>query len=171
MQIRSKKLPKVVADTIEDQCYKIPWLFQKDGTYANHEGRKKFPCFTMLLCQEPNERTQHYDFFPWQYIDGASLMSSRKKKRAHVALQLPNPKKFNSPHNIHVDYVTPHDVLLYYINDADGDTFFFDDQENVIHRETPQKGKMIIFDGSIPHASSSPSEDFRFILNICYERT
>ena len=74
MQIRSKKLPRKVADTIEDQCYKIPWLFQKDGTYSDSKGRKKFPCFTMLLCKEPNEQTQHYKFFPWEYIDGVSLM-------------------------------------------------------------------------------------------------
>ena len=52
MQIRSKKLSRLVADTIEDQCYKIPWLFQKDGTYSDGGGVKKFPCFTMLLCRE-----------------------------------------------------------------------------------------------------------------------
>ena len=62
-------------------------------------------------------------------------------------------------------------MILYYINDADGDTFFFDSDGMIIHRETPERGKMVIFDGSIFHASSSPSKNIRMTLNINYERT
>ena len=62
-------------------------------------------------------------------------------------------------------------VILYYINDADGDTFFFDNDGKIIHRETPERGKMVIFDGLTFHASSPPSKNIRMSLNINYERT
>ena len=62
-----------------------------------------------------------------------------------------------------------HWVGLYYPNDSDGDTFFFDNDLNVIHREPPERGKIILFDGSTYHSSSSPTKEVRFSLNINYE--
>jgi hypothetical protein len=78
-------------------------------------------------------------------------------------------------HNPHVDYGEPHRTAVYYVNDADGDTFIFDQtfddvsvegsgrhaNENrfTIRRSVaPQKGKMICFDGRHYHASSYPTK-------------
>ena len=63
---------------------------------------------------------------------------------------------------------TPHMVALYYVNDADGDTFFFDRNREVINRVTPKKGRMVVFDGLTLHASSMPSKDYRISLNLGY---
>jgi hypothetical protein len=77
-------------------------------------------------------------------------------------------------HNPHVDYAEPHLTAVYYVNDCDGDTFIFEetiDDVSVeesgsyananrfrIHRAiTPQRGKMICFDGRHYHASSYPT--------------
>lgn len=68
-------------------------------------------------------------------------------------------------HAPHVDYVNlNHKTLLYYVNDSDGDTYFFDDDKNVVEKITPKKGKCILFDGNILHASSSPSKNNRRIV-------
>ena len=83
-----------------------------------------------------------------------------------------NPKKFGTPHNFHIDQQYPHIVALYYINETDGDTIFCDehDHSKIIHRETPKKGKCVIFEGlHAYHASSSPSNNIRMTLNINYD--
>jgi hypothetical protein len=62
------------------------------------------------------------------------------------------------PHTKHVDMQQPHLVGLYYVDDADGDTVFYADGEGgeEILRCKPKKGTMVIFDGSVYHASTSP---------------
>ena len=72
--------------------------------------------------------------------------------------------------NIHIDMNTPHIVFLYYINDSDGDTYFFDEtKKKIIKKVTPKKNRVAIFDGSIPHASSYPSSGARCVFNTNVE--
>jgi hypothetical protein len=80
-------------------------------------------------------------------------------------------------------YNTPHiDVpdanfksLLYYVNDSDGDTFVFnesfqDKKELTIRkRVSPKKGRAIVFDSNIWHASSNPRQNAnRIVLNLIF---
>jgi hypothetical protein len=67
---------------------------------------------------------------------------------------------FCSPHR---DLLIPHYVFLYYINDSDGDTIFFENSEKwseedlkIYHRITPKKGSCVLFDGSLYHTQSNP---------------
>lgn len=78
-------------------------------------------------------------------------------------------------HTPHVDTDKPHSVFLYYLNNADGDTFMFNERYAGSHTETftinqrisPKQGRAIMFDGLTYHASSSPKQSaFRCILNI-----
>ena len=80
-------------------------------------------------------------------------------------------------HTVHFDTPNPHHVLIYYVNDSDGDTFFFDRRHGevwitdgnykVIDRVSPKKGRFVLFDGSIYHAGSNPREyDRRMVLNF-----
>jgi len=79
------------------------------------------------------------------------------------------PVFFNPPHIDHVSDI-PKDhfaaVCLYYIDDSDGDTFFFDDEWDVIQRVTPKAGRMVLFENEVYHASSPPQKyDGRIVLN------
>ena len=56
----------------------------------------------------------------------------------------------------HVDRKDKHIVLLYYVNDTDGDTILFDNNLNIIKRVSPKKNRVLIFDGNILHAGCSP---------------
>jgi len=68
---------------------------------------------------------------------------------------------------IHNDFPFPHWVCLYYVTDSEGDTILFDrDKKTEIKRVTPKKGRIVFFDGSIPHCSSRPKNTTRIILNF-----
>lgn len=68
----------------------------------------------------------------------------------------------------HVDRQTPHFVCLYYVNDSDGDTVFFEDEnsDNIIHRVSPKKNRAILFKGHLYHAATWPSKSPRCTINI-----
>jgi len=78
----------------------------------------------------------------------------------------------------HVDLNQPHKVLLYYVNDSDGDTFMFnetyspEDEDSfpnltLKERVQPKKGRAILFDGLTYHNSSAPvNNTARYIINI-----
>jgi len=89
--------------------------------------------------------------------------------------------KFNFPHvdmphgykNYKPDTIL---TMIYYVNDSDGDTLFFNEEFTgnssdlknitVAKRVTPKKGKLIAFRSDIMHAGSHPVEnDFRMAIN------
>lgn len=119
------------------------------------------------------------DFSPEDVILGRVLMQE--------------PKEKNVSNNIHVDTDKKCFTVLYYVNDSDGDTLFFNKttknyshseyeierflpdwtkkQEEIFtevsFRKEPKKGTAVIFDGSIYHASSTPTKGRRCIINFC----
>lgn len=85
--------------------------------------------------------------------------------------------------NIHVNQEQPHLVLLYYVNDADGETILFDKtindieddnimylderhQFNVVNKIMPKKGRILLFDGTTYHSASSPTTGMRCIITL-----
>lgn len=93
-------------------------------------------------------------------------------------------------HNpIHTDITLDNDeerssymTALYYVNDSDGDTLFFDrsyrgleveDDDNlkIFARYTPRKGHMLVFNSDLYHASTPPKEhDTRIVINFVFKR-
>lgn len=85
----------------------------------------------------------------------------------------------------HIDCPMYHIVLLYYVNDSDGDTIlttkiddeklnvngipysdFFDYSDLEIYKRiTPKKGRLVIFNGLRYHCSSRPSKGKRAVVN------
>ena len=67
----------------------------------------------------------------------------------------------------HIDYPQKHFTLLYYVNDSEGDTILFkDDYKTEIKRVSPKKGRVIFFDGSIPHCGTRNSNVARSVINF-----
>jgi hypothetical protein len=84
--------------------------------------------------------------------------------QVRIWITVPETKNFIT--FAHVDRYDPHFSLLYYVNDSDGDTVFFeDDKTTIIKKVSPKKGRMVLFDGSIPHAASTPTKNSRCIIN------
>lgn len=63
----------------------------------------------------------------------------------------------------HVDEDKDHTVLLYYVNDSDGDTFLFNEKRGEdfnkfteMARVTPSAGSALLFNGQYFHSASNP---------------
>ena len=103
-----------------------------------------------------------------------------KFDRIKANLMFPQPNNPGSDfYSIpHIDYPQPWaKSLLYYINDADGDTFFFDKRYNdnqhpgelkVVERITPKAGTAVLFDSMQYHASQSPTSGKRGVINFIF---
>ena len=88
--------------------------------------------------------------------------------KANLLVRASDPRPF-SPH---VDLPAPHWVLIYYVNDSDGDTVIFDkrypdrDDPVVLRSVSPKKGRAILFDGRHYHSGTCPvRHDARIVLN------
>lgn len=73
-------------------------------------------------------------------------------------------KRWHPPHRDaeHDNYYT----LLYYVNDCDGDTLFFDGSDyNIVQRVTPKKGRAVIFPSNMLHCGNNPTKSCKVTLN------
>jgi hypothetical protein len=74
----------------------------------------------------------------------------------------------------HVDSLSLHSVLIYYVNDSDGNTVLFDrefgqdkKEYNIIKEVEPKKGRFLLFDGKHYHAAKfSLINDVRININF-----
>jgi len=65
----------------------------------------------------------------------------------------------------HTDLPFDHWVVLYYVNDSDGDTVFFDNGSKV-KSVSPRRGRVVLFDGSILHGGGIPRNGPRSVVNF-----
>ena len=94
--------------------------------------------------------------------------------RMKANMQLQN-KKSSENHTAmpHRDFDFEHVVLLYYVNDSDGDTILFEDTTDklkIAHRIQPKKNRLLVFDGNWLHSSSVPiKSEYRVVFNYDIE--
>ena len=64
-------------------------------------------------------------------------------------VSVPTRPRWNTTQS-HTDPNIEHTVMIYYVNDADGDTILFNDHGDIMKRVI-KKGRVLMFDGSILH--------------------
>ena len=79
--------------------------------------------------------------------------------------------KKSSHQPIHYDsHSTGYKSLIYYVNNSDGDTIFFNDNLKEIKRVNPKKGRAVLFDSNILHCGSNPiKSDVRGVINFIFK--
>lgn len=70
-------------------------------------------------------------------------------------------------HDPHVDFFFPNTSVVYYVNDSDGDTIFYEDESlNIKDRVSPKANRLVAFKGHILHTGCSPTKHKnRIIIN------
>jgi hypothetical protein len=181
-------LPEQLANDILNMCYanNFPWFYLNDTLYPELSNK--------------NTHTDAYGFFHMVDYDGSTsvwneevrktlkpehelILSAipffkekfnfeyKKITRIKIGLQtkISNESKTFTPH---IDSPKPHVVVIYYVNDSDGDTVFYGagNRSTEICRVSPEKNSAVFFDGSTHHAGSSPAKHARrIVINFLFE--
>ena len=156
---------------------KVRWQFVADVTKPDNKQQR--PGFSYhFITDKTNVFDYHTDVL--KIIDAACQKINFKRQeclQGRSFLQLPlnlKDKRLDAPH---VDADIDHLVVLYYVNDSDGDTVIyenlFEGYDKVPHfndlvekkRVTPKAGRVVIFNGKHWHTSNQPEHNVRAIIN------
>ena len=105
------------------------------------------------------------------YREGIDITRPLRIKANLTTKEQDFPEGFYRTPHVDCANVANYVTAVYYVNDADGDTLFFDDEMNIVKKVTPKKGRLALFDGNIYHAKE-PSRDseYRMVINLNFER-
>lgn len=149
----------------------IPFNFISGMTDFKEESNKDYGwVHRLFLCEKENK-----DFTDYAATFHQILYFFAFEKKLNITQILASRIFFQTPQENpevkkpHIDVYYPHLVLLYYINDSDGDTIFYDNAQKEIKRINPKKGRIVFFDGLIKHSGSTPKDSHRVILNIDFQ--
>jgi len=85
------------------------------------------------------------------------------RTRLNMSYPTLNPPPFNGIHK-DAEVTGNFKSILYYLNDADGPTYFFNAVPQIVQ---PKANRLVMFDADIRHASSQPqTTDRRLVMNI-----
>lgn len=131
----------------------------KEGNYT--------PLSFVHVLKSSAKMSQHLENFSLIPIKLCEHLKVKMKDIYFARLFLTMPGNSSLDHAApHTDMPIPHWVVLYYVNDADGDTVFFDNNNNIIERVTPKKGRVVLFNGNILHGGGIPKKSPRCVVNF-----
>ena len=178
--IISKKDQKFIKNNLLDNA-NFPWSYvsdvsKKDNTHQRRPGFKHiFKNYNLIEPILVNTRAKL----------NKVLYAKDEILEARSFLQLPLDKNFigKGVDTPHLDRTEPHLVVLYYVNDSDGDTIIYDykskDENDIpyfedikeLKRIKPKQGRVVVFNGLYWHTAEQPKNDIRCIININLNET
>lgn len=152
-------------DIVLDGQGRVRFHYSPDVTFGEGKGTSTGSMNVQLYHERYNEEKEEHQYFK-PIINAVENRLNKQIKRIVRSragiLFASNDRTHNNPH---IDLRFPHTVILYYINDADGDTVFFE-EDKIVKRVTPKKNTAVVFDGYHVHASSCPSVGIRSVYNV-----
>ena len=145
----------------------FPWFYLNDITM--NKGGQQRPGFSHYFVNDEKINSD------WNSMTNNIINNSCKKTKinydkiieSRAFLQVPlhsNITKNNLVDTPHIDRETKHTVILYYVTTAVGDTIIYTDRGE--KKIAPKQGRVVIFDGSLKHTATQPTEDVRCVINI-----
>lgn len=174
-----KVLDNVISDRYSlflfDQIAQLPWTFVPNLSYGQTDDYSAAGfSYTFFLKEEykynqdkkETTKTPEYNYIIPLLLEAFEKFNTdigiNNVFRSRVRMTL--NREVSKPEDKHVDYPFPHLVLLYYINNTDGDTIIYEG-ERIVERITPRRRRCVLFDGTMLHASSSSTLSPRLVLN------
>lgn len=176
IQVHDNILDAKFANEIEDLITngEIPMFFNKATVSPNSSDcfidpkTRESPQFTHVILRN-NKSSDYIDLgrkIVDRYVEKTGLKYNSLDRIKINLLTQCNFSKEEFYHTPHTDWDEPHYVLIYYVNNSDGDTYIFDQNHNIIKTISPKKNRFLLFPGYYLHAGRNPVEaDTRIILN------
>jgi hypothetical protein len=182
-----KFIPKSYADMLENLCRNSEFRW----TYCSSTNDERAPeimkrdkhsyeseQFVHAMYQENTKRSPFFDvvlpFFYFLEEKTGIVIDGIERIKVNMLLKARgNLDGYNTPH---IDVPDANfKSLLYYVNDSDGDTFVFNEsfqhkkELTIRKRVSPSKGRAVVFDSNIWHASSNPRQNAnRIVLSLVF---
>lgn len=178
-------IPTSYQDAIEELLLgeaSLPWFLINDITYVGNSNPlgTATPAFVHLFKDEFSHQTEKYEFLTPIAYSACDKINFKLTDilRVRAFLQTPTHQK-STTNNPHVDLHYPHVAGVYYVNDCAGPTTIYKQSLlttspsevastafEVLQTVAPKKGRMVLFNGAHYHASSSPEDTKRCIINF-----
>tara|TARA_R100000008_G_scaffold42127_1_gene24259 strand:- start:390 stop:923 length:534 start_codon:yes stop_codon:yes gene_type:complete len=145
----------------------FPWFFNKQITNARRGSPDSATGFSHMALEQGKVKNQYADILTPILYEAVDKHKKDQDIREiyRIRLGMFVKKQTHIPHIPHTDNESFHYVMLYYVNDSDGPTNIFSDNE-IVEKIEPKKGRALIFAGDIYHSSSSPRDhDTRVVVN------
>ena len=166
-------------DNVEEE---FPWYYTSDVTDASHEGpfQGRVGFGHEYVTAEEGVISNFHNLF-------SGLIKNSCKKLKIKKIDIIQGRSFlSTPTNIpkedvdtpHYDMDAPHFVMLYYVNDSDGDTIIYNEKTKfdtchahdemkftIKKKVSPKQGRVVLFDGRHWHAAEQPNHNLRCIVN------
>lgn len=153
-----------LADILEASYFRVPFYYLNNITYAGNTTLYKPGFYHNISDKESIQSDLYssmlhvlYTFAHKANIEINTIIRSR------LFLLMPNSKDID--YQIHRDFDFAHKVFIYYVNNSEGPTKLYNNNE-LIDKVQPKKGRGLFFDGSIFHKSTQPIYTTRLILNV-----
>jgi hypothetical protein len=176
-------IPKLYQDQVESELAspRMTWSFHEESARSASAFKNVYPGFSHMAYLVATDESPEvmspmsslllpilFNFCEKAGVEYDALLRIRVGLFTRTLIQTKH-------HNPHVDFSQPHKTAVYYVNDCDGDTVVFketssdvpikmsgrhanEDKFRIGARVSPQKGKMICFDGRHYHASNYPTK-------------
>ena len=173
----SKSLEDEIESTMKGENFS--WFYNShtsDPSECSYKDSRiiEVPQFTHVMYRNGKENSNFYSLVaPIVYAlekQSKQLWAQKLFKiKANLLYGRPNfpADSFNMPHRD----LKGGKTLLYYVNSSDGNTQFFNEtyRLEIAQSITPEKGKSVLFDSDILHASTPPrTNEIRLVLNILF---
>jgi hypothetical protein len=157
----------------------FPWHYIDDVTAAFEDDNQGRPGLSHVYVEYNDDKTSdivsdfHNLFIPLLELACDVLeIPSARIVQGRSFLQFPlnlKSKEDDTPH-IDLDEGERHIVVLYYVQDSDGDTVIYherieSDTYTIKQKVTPKQGRVVIFDGGQYHTAQQAINTVRCIVN------
>ena len=168
--------------TVDDVEEEFPWYYTSDVTDNSHEGpfQGRFGFGHNYVTSEEGVISNFHNLFL------GLIKNSCKKLKIKKVDVLQGRSFLSTPTNIpredidtpHYDMDAPHFVMLYYVNDSDGDTLIYNEKTKFASclpdegmkftlkkQISPKQGRVVLFNGAHWHTAQQSNHNLRCIVN------